>query len=476
MEKIKKTEKGLSARQLTMMALGTVIGGSFFLGSGAAVNAAGPGIMIAYALGGIMVYFTLLALSEMTVAQPDAGTFRAYASKAFGQGTGFVVGWVYFTGMALAMSSEAAAVSILVQKWYPNIPVSLFGASVIVVVTLFNLLGAQKLSRLESGLAAIKLLAIVTFIILAVLLVIGLYPGKTAVGLGALKTEKLLPGGSGGVAGSLLLVMFAYAGFEIIGLAASEAKEPKKTIPKAIRTTAVSLTVLYILSALAILPLIPTSFLSENKSPMVAALDRSGVAWAGEVMNAVLITAILSTMLTAMFGLGRMIRSLNAEGLAPGFLKDSRDVPVRGILFSGATILLGFGISLLFPKVYLFLTSSGGFSVLFTYAVIMATHIRFRKEHGKPNHACRLCGFPFSSLYVFAFLLLSIVCMPLVPGQTSGLIAGLGLVAFYTTTYGILWAYRKGRTKSAVRARLRPQTALEISEEIVSDPENEQRP
>ncbi len=476
MEQSAKTEKGLSARQLTMMALGTVIGGSFFLGSGAAVNAAGPGIVIAYVLGGVMVYFILLALSEMTVARPSAGSFRAFAAEAFGEGAGFVVGWVYFTGMALAMSSEAAAVSILVQKWYPDISVPLLGTGIIVGVTLCNLLGAQKLSKLESGLAAIKLIAIVSFILFSVLLVTGLFFGRPAIGFGALSGEKLLPGGAAGVAGSLLLVMFAYAGFEIIGLAASEAKEPQKTIPKAIRATSVSLTILYILSALSVLPLIPTGALNETKSPMVAALERNGVAWAGQVMNAVLITAIVSTMLTAMFGLGRMIRSLNAEGLAPAFLKDKRDVPVRGILFSGAVILSGFGVSLLFPKVYLFLTSSGGFSILFTYAVIMATHIRFRKKHGKPSHACRLCGFPFSSLYVFVFLLLSIACMPLVSGQTSGLIAGCGLVVFFTAAYGVLRAYRKLHMNKRVHSPLRPQTALEIAEEMASDPENEQRP
>ena len=160
-----KTHKGLSAWQLTMMALGTVIGGSFFLGSSVAIHAAGPSVVITYIIGGILVYFILFALSEMTVANPDAGSFRTYAAQVFGPWMGFVVGWVYWMGMVLGMSSEATAASILLRQWIPNIPVSWLGSAIIIGVTLLNLLGADKLTKLESGLAAIKLLAIVSFII-----------------------------------------------------------------------------------------------------------------------------------------------------------------------------------------------------------------------------------------------------------------------------------------------------------------------
>ena len=131
----------------------------------------------------------------MTVANPDMGSFRTFAAQAFGQGTGFVVGWVYWTGMVLAMSSEATAVSILVRGWLPQIPIALLGSIIIITVTLLNLLGASKLSKLESGLAAVKLLAIVSFVILAILLIIGLIPGQNAVLSGELAGESLMPGG-----------------------------------------------------------------------------------------------------------------------------------------------------------------------------------------------------------------------------------------------------------------------------------------
>lgn len=439
---LKKKEKGLSALQLTMMALGTVIGGSFFLGSAIAIHAAGPSIIISYIFGGVLVYFILFALSEMTVANPDAGSFRTFAALAFGRGTGFVVGWVYWTGMVLAMSSEATAVSILVREWIPNMSIALLGSIIIICVTLLNLLGADKLSKLESGLATVKLLAIMSFIIIAILLIIGLFPGNSAIGTGELFREPLMPGGIKGIAGSMLIVMFSYAGFEIIGLAASEARNPKETVPKAIKYTVLCLVGLYIISVVVLLPLLPTVDISENTSPMVAALNRWGIGWAGTVINMVLITAILSTMLASMFGLGRMMRSLAKEGLAPNWLNDKKDVPYRGILFSGFAMLIGLGFGLLVPRVYLFLISSGGFALLFTYAAIMATHIHFRKKNGRPaDRKCEMYGYPYTSLFVLFSLIIIIVSMPFVPGQASGLIAGMIMVAFYILSYVVMKYY-----------------------------------
>lgn len=191
-------DKGLSALQLTMMALGTVIGGSFFLGSAVGIHAAGPGIIISYIVGGALVYVILFALSEMTVADPAPGSFRTFAEKAYGPLTGFVVGWVYWTGLVLAMSSESVAVSVILRQWFPGVSLLLCGSVVIIGVTLLNLLGADRLSKLESSLAAIKLLAIAGFIVLGLGLILGLIPGSPKVGGGELMAEPLFPSGIGG--------------------------------------------------------------------------------------------------------------------------------------------------------------------------------------------------------------------------------------------------------------------------------------
>lgn len=465
-----KKEKGLSAWQLTMMALGTVIGGSFFLGSSVAIHSAGPSIIISYILSGALVYFILFALSEMTVSNPGEGSFRTFATEAFGKGTGFVTGWVYWTGMVLAMSSEATAASILVREWFPDVSIVLLGSCIIIGVTLLNLLGASKLSKLESGLAGVKLITIVVFIVLAVLLLFGIINGAGQSGTQVIQSEPFLPEGIKGLAGSMLLVLFSYAGFEIIGLAASEAENPRETIPKAIHYTVFSLLSLYIVSILFILFLIPTHELTENTSPIVAALNRMGIGWAGSVINFVLITAILSTMLAAMFGLGRMIRSLAEEGMAPVWLKENTDVPYKGILFSGLSMLLGLGLGILLPRIYLFLISSGGFALLFTYAVIMASHIKFRNKNGKPADKLKLRGFPYSSLFTLILLIGAIVSMPFISGQGVGLIAGIIMILFYSICYVLIKGINMYRFKSnkyrTERTDFSDRLSAELSEEL----------
>lgn len=471
---MKQHEKGLSAWQLTMMALGCVIGGSFFLGSAVAINAAGPAIVISFILGGILIYFILYALSEMTVANPNSGSFYKFTANTFGPGAGFVVGWVYWTGMVLAMSSEATAVSILVREWYPNISIPILGSVIIIAVTLLNLLGATKLSKLESSLAIVKVFAVIAFIIIALLLVVGFIGGRGPVGAGELTREPLLPGGIQSIAGSMVIIIFSYAGFEIIGLASSEADNPHKTIPRAILYTTVSLVGLYILTAIVILPLIPTADLSEDVSPMVAALSRWGMGWAGTVINFILVTAILSTMLASMFGLGRMMRSLTDEKHAPKWMGDKTDVPYRGIIFSGFGMLIGLGAGLFFPSVYLFLISSGGFATMLTYGAIMATHIRFRKYNGCPPRGnCQMPGFPYTSWIALISIIAIIISMPFISGQTSGLIAGLGITVLFAVIYLVMKFTGKteeGRSKKGLdRKNYRTSFAQEFSEEFLQD-------
>ncbi|HEX3012181.1 MAG TPA: amino acid permease, partial [Syntrophomonadaceae bacterium] len=324
-------KSGLSAWQLCMMALGSVIGGSFFLGSGIAMKAAGPSIIIAFIIGGIMTYWILSALSEMATSDPHPGSFRTYAEQMYGPYMGFIVGWVYWTGLVLAMSSEATAASLFIKAWFPFLSLPVLAISIVVIITALNLLGARILTHLESSLAAVKLLAVVGFIVLALILIAGLIPGRTPVGIGALAGAPWFPKGIGGLAGSMLIVIFTYAGFEIIGLASSEARDPHKTIPRAINLTIISLLGLYIAVIALLLPLVSTSRFSSSTAPMVTALTARGMGFAAGIINFVLVTAILSTMLASVFGLGRMLRSLADNGHAPAILNDTGDVPLRGI-------------------------------------------------------------------------------------------------------------------------------------------------
>lgn len=451
----------MSVWQLTMMGLGTVVGGSFFLGLTIALNATGPSLILSYLIGGAIIYVILFALSEMTVADPNSGSFRTYAKRAFGSGAGFVVGWVYWTGLILAMSSEAIAVSILMKSWFPNISIGLLGSGIIIAVTLLNLLGAELLSKLESGLAVIKLLAIVGFIVLGLALVVGMFPGNPQVGVQELAAEPIFLGGVSGIAGSMLMVMFTYAGFEIIGLASSETKNPKKTVPQAIKFSVFGLISLYTGAVAVLLLLIPSSQIPASVSPFVAALTRHGLGWAANSINFVLVSAILSTMLAATFGLGRMIRSLADEGFAPSLIKGKGNVPYRGILFSGGAMLAALVFGLLLPaNVYTFLVSSGGFALLFTYAVIVASHLRLRKLNGCPGDGkCQLPAYPYTSWFALTSLIIVIGSMPLVTGQGTGLVAGLLLLALYSLAFFIV----NSRKKVVVAVRGTQQKSVNIN-------------
>lgn len=431
-------EKGLSVKDLVLLALGTIVGGSFFLGIAIPLKNAGPSVLISYIIGGFLVYIILFSLSEMTTAQPTVGSFRTYAQQYLGKYFGFVVGWLYWTALTLAMSSESVAVSRLINLYIPRFKPVFLGIIIIVFVTLVNLLGADKLSKIENKLAMVKILAIVGFIILSLLIILGIISADKIYFNNINNiNSKFFIGGIGAVAGSMLIIMFTYAGFEMIGLAATEAKNPHETIPRAIKTTVFVLVGLYIVAVIFLLPLISYKQLSEEDSPFVQGLSNAGIEWASNAMNIVLIIAVISTMLAAMFGLGRMMRSLADEGYAPKFLKENTDIPKKGILFSGAAMIVGLLLGQVLPSdVYIFLVSSSGFSLLFTYLIIVLSHYRFRKKHGCPGKGkCQLPGYPLTSLIGIISIVIIITTMPLIEGQSTGLLAGIFLILVYSILY-----------------------------------------
>jgi L-asparagine transporter-like permease len=317
-------------------------------------------------------------------------------------------------------------------------------------------------------------LAIVGFIFLGIALISGFIPGIQPIGAGELMSEPIFPAGIWGIAGSMLIVMFTYAGFEVIGLAAAETTDPYKVVPKAIKYTVIGLVGLYVLAILVLLPLIPTNVLSAEVSPLALSLVRWNLNWAGNAITIVLVTAILSTMLAAMFGLGRMIRSLADEGHAPQWIKDEGAVPHRGILFSGTAMLVGLGLGFMLPQqVYLFLVSSGGFALLFSYAVILATHYRLRQKTGcPPDGKCQLPGYPVSTVAAFISILLIIVSMPLVPGQGAGLLAGVILVILFT---GIYAGQRMYQERLAERKNNIGDLQFEMAKELGVDQDKQQK-
>lgn len=428
----------LGVWQLLLLALGSVVGGSFFLSTATPLKATGPSILIAFAIGGFLVYIILMALSELTIVQPAKGSFREYAEMAFGPMASFVVGWLYWAGLVLALSSEATAVALLARLWIPSVPIWLLSLVVIILVTLLNLLDVGMFSKIESAMSAIKVLAIIGFILLMVGVLVGLVGGRPPVGLGALRGEALLPGGIGGLAGSMLIILFTYAGFEVLGLAAPDARDPGRTVPKAILLTVIALVGLYMISMATLLFILPVGAIEPEVSPFVAALHHVGFPWIAGALNLIIMSASISTMLAAMFGLSRMLHSLAEEGQAPALLKHvtPKGLPRNALFASAAGMLLGVVLAFVLPKqVYLFLVSSGGFALIFTYLMILASQLVLRRKLGCPSTGCQLPGFPYLTWIGIIMLIGALAAMPLVPGQWTGLVAGIGLVVLFALAY-----------------------------------------
>jgi AAT family amino acid transporter len=429
--------KQLGTWNLVMLALGTVVGGSFFLGTAVSLRNAGPGTLIAFAVGGLITYLILMALSEMTVAHPTHGSFRQYAETAFGPMASFVVGWLYWAGLVLALSSEGIAAATFARLWLPGVPVWLLALIVILAVTALNMLDVRAFGFVEGVLAAAKLLAIAGFILLMLLVIARLFPTQTPP-VAAFRGEPFLPRGIGGLAGSMLTVLFTYAGFETLGLAAPEAKDPHRTVPRAVLLTALALVALYVGSILVVTYVLPTAAIREDVSPLIETLRVTGFPWLAGGLNLIVMTASVSTMLAAMYGLGRMLYSLAEEGQAPALLRrlTPGGIPRNAILLSAAGMLVGVVLAYLLPRrVYLFLISSGGFSLLFSYLMIMASQLVIRRREGCKPGACQVPWYPFGTWLGIILLVAAIASMPLVPGQAAGLIAGLVLLAVFSLAY-----------------------------------------
>ncbi|MGE5675581.1 MAG: amino acid permease, partial [Mycobacterium leprae] len=422
----------------------------------------GPGVLIAFGVGVTLVYLTLSALSELTTAHPARGSFRAYAEQAFGPLAGFVVGWVYWGGLILAMSSEAVAVALFARLWLPGVPVWLISLTVVLLVSAINLLDVAKFSLIESVMAAVKVLAVLGFILVMAVSLLGLLPGKPFVGLGAIRTESFLPTGLRGLFGSMLPVFFTFAGFEVLGMAAPDAEEPARTVPRAVTLTVVSQLVLYMGAMLATLAVLAPGEVPRDTSPMVATLLRVGLYPLATILNIVVMTAAITTMLAATYSLSRMLASLAEERQAPAALAllTPGGAPRNALLVSSGFMLLGVLLSYLLPhQVYLFLVSAGGFSLIFAYLVILASHLVIRRRQGGCTPGmCQMTTYPYGNWVGILLTGGAIVTMPLVPGQGAGLAAGVVLVIAATAAYLL---------RSRSRRPLSPQRAA--AEEATDD-------
>ncbi|MGO4460507.1 amino acid permease [Streptomyces sp. M-16] len=376
---------GLKNRHLSMIAIGGVIGAGLFVGSGGGIAKAGPAILLSYLLVGAMVVFVMRMLGEMAAASPNSGSFSAYADRALGRWAGFSIGWLYWFFWVVVLAVEATAGAKILEGWVPAVPQWGWALIVMAVLTVTNLGSVASYGEFEFWFAGIKVVAIGAFVIVGMLAVFGVLPGSDNPGAGfAHLTDAggFMPNGWGSVLTGVLMVVFSFMGSEIVTLAAGESEDPRRAVTKATNSVIWRIGVFYLGSIFIVLTLLPWNDKSiVDKGSYVAALDSIGIAHAGQIMNVIVLTAVLSCLNSGLYTASRMAFSLGERGDAPkAFAKVSkRGVPVTAILGS---VVFGFA-AVYFnytspDTVFSFLLNSSGAIALFVWLVICLTQLRMR--------------------------------------------------------------------------------------------------
>ncbi|MFD9839554.1 amino acid permease [[Kitasatospora] papulosa] len=413
--------QGLKQRHLTMLGLGGVIGAGLFVGSGAGIAVAGPAVVVSYLIAGALAMLVMRMLGEMSAAMPASGSFSVHAERALGRWAGFSVGWLYWFLLVVVLAVEATAAAQIAHGWVPAVDQWLWVLLFMVVFTVANLTAVKNFGEFEFWFAALKVGAIVVFLVLGLLAVLGVLPDTRPVGLTNLTGQGgFLPNGWDGVVSGVLTVVFAFGGLEVVTIAAAETDDPARAVGRAVRSAVVRILFFYVGSMLVIVTVLPWTAQQAGLSPYVKVLDSIGVPSAGQIMNIVVFVALLSALNANLYGSSRMIFSLAERGEAPrGLLKVSGGqgggVPRRAVLASVAFGFVSVLLNLKWPdSVFLYMLNSVGAVLLFVWGLIAASQLRLRRrlEREAPGAlTLRMCCFPYLTWVTLAGLLAVLLLM-----------------------------------------------------------------
>ncbi|MET9977951.1 amino acid permease [Streptomyces microflavus] len=417
-------QHGLKQRHLTMLGLGGVIGAGLFVGSGAGIAVAGPAIVVSYLIAGTLAMLVMRMLGEMSAAMPASGSFSVHAERALGRWAGFSVGWLYWFLLVVVLAVEATAAAQIAHGWVPVVEPWAWVLLFMVVFTAANLTAVKNFGEFEFWFASLKVGAIVVFLGLGLLAVLGWLPDTDPVGMTNLTGQGgFLPNGWGGVVSGVLTVVFAFGGLEVVTIAAAETDDPARAVGRAVRSAVVRILFFYVGSMLVIVTVLPWTAQQAGLSPYVKVLDSIGVPSAGQIMNIVVFVALLSALNANLYGSSRMVFSLAERGEAPrGLLKVSGGsqgkaggVPRRAVLASVAFGFVSVLLNLLWPDtVFLYMLNSVGAVLLFVWALIAASQLRLRArlEREAPGAlALRMWWFPYLTWLTLAGLFGVLVLM-----------------------------------------------------------------
>lgn len=378
--------RGLSTRHIRFIALGSAIGTGLFYGSAAAIQRAGPSVLLAYLIGGAAIYLTMRALGEMAVRTPVSGSFGQYASTYLGRFPGFLTGWSYAFSMLMVCLADVTAFGVYMGLWFPETPRWIWVLSIVLGIGALNLCSVRVFGELEFWLSMLKVGAIVAMIVGGfTLLFFGIQLGdeQSRGGLGNLwEYGGFFPNGVEGMIASFTIVMFAFGGIEVIGITAGEAKDPQRMIPKAINSVPLRILIFYVFTLLILLTLAPWSSIGSHGSPFVQIFSSLGIDSAATVLNIVVISAVVSAINSDIFSAGRMMYGMAAIGQAPAvFARTSRfGVPWMTVLVMSVALLLGVLLNYWVPgRLFLVFASLVTFSVVWVWLMILLSQIAMRR-------------------------------------------------------------------------------------------------
>ena len=434
-----RLQRTMTSRHITMMALGGAIGAGLFKGSSAAIDLAGPSVLIAYLIGGIILLFVMQGLAEMAVRNSEARTFRDLVQSILGKFPAYFLDWIYWKMWVLNIAAESVVAAIFLQYWLPDYPIWMLALSVSVLVTVINLLSVKVFAETEYWLALIKITVIVVFIIAGFVLLLVTFGDHTAVGFSNLTDHGgFFPNGPTGLIAAMLVVIYSYGGTEIIGITLAETKNPEKVVPKAVRSTLVRIIFFYLLPFFIIVSLIPWNEVNGvAESPFVMVFKMIGIPGADHIMNAVVILAIISSMNSGLYGSSRVLYTQAVDGRIPKIFAhlSKKKVPVYAILMCTLALYIGVIISLFAgSKTFEFLMGSLGYTVLFIWLIIAVAHLKSRKIQPKKTSAYAVKWFPYTTWA--AIIALSAILLGII-FTTSIIVTGitLAIYIFITLTY-----------------------------------------
>ncbi|MCU1777894.1 amino acid permease [Pseudomonas sp. 14P_5.3_Bac1] len=444
----KGLKRGLSARHIRFMALGSAIGTGLFYGSASAIQMAGPAVLLAYLIGGAAVFMVMRALGEMAVHNPVSGSFGQYASTYLGPMAGFILGWTYAFEMIIVCLADVTAFGIYMGFWFPEVARWVWVLGIVFLIGGLNLCNVKVFGEMEFWLSLLKVGAIVAMILGGFgIMLFGIHSaGDTqASGISNLWAHGgFMPNGVGGLIASFAVVMFAFGGIEIIGITAGEAKDPQRVIPKAINAVPLRILLFYVLTLFVLMAIYPWPQIGSQGSPFVQIFSNLGIGSAATILNIVVISAAVSAINSDIFGAGRMMYGLAQQGQAPkGFAQLSKQgVPWMTVVVMGAALLGGVVLNYLIPEnVFLVIASIATFATVWVWLMILFTQVAMRRSMTREQVAALKFPVPFwpyAPAAAIVFMLFVFGVLGYFPGTQAALLVGAVWIVLLVVAY-LLW-------------------------------------